>query len=92
MVIRSMGFNPQEVRMFFMWAAVFFLIALVAGVFGFTDIAADASEVARILFYISLAIFLLLLTSGVLLYRKVTSFARGLSLNDHWKGLLRRMK
>jgi len=78
--------------MFFMWAAIFFLIALVAAAFGFTDISAGASEVARILFYISMAIFLLLVISGWVLYRKVTSFARGLGFNDHWKGLLRRMK
>ena len=78
--------------MFFMWAAIFFLIALVAAAFGFTDISAEASEVARILFYISLAIFLLLLISGWFLYRKVRSFARGLGSNDNWRGLLRRMK
>lgn len=78
--------------MFFMWAVIFFLIALVAAAFGFTDISAGASEVARIPFYISMAIFLLLVISGQLLYRKVTSFARGSGLNDNWKGLLRRMK
>lgn len=78
--------------MFFMWAAIFSLIALVAGAFGFTDISAGASEVARILFYISLAIFLLLLMSGWLLYRKAASFARGLGFNDKRRGLLRRMK
>jgi uncharacterized membrane protein YtjA (UPF0391 family) len=50
--------------MFFVWAAIFFLIALVAAAFGFIDISAGASEIARILFYVSLAIFLLLLTSG----------------------------
>jgi uncharacterized membrane protein YtjA (UPF0391 family) len=78
--------------MFFMWAAIFFLIAIVAAAFGFTDIAADASEVARILFYISLAIFLFLLVSGFMLYRKVKSLAGGLGFTDSWRGLLRRMK
>jgi uncharacterized membrane protein YtjA (UPF0391 family) len=78
--------------MFFMWASIFFLIALVAAAFGFTDISAEASEIARILFYISLAIFLLLLISGWLLYRKFGAFARRLGSNDNWRGLLRRMK
>ena len=78
--------------MFFMWAAVFFIIALVAAALGFTEISAEASEVARILFYISLSIFGLLLISGFVLYRKVTSLTRGLALNDHWKRLVRRMK
>ena len=33
--------------MFFMWAAIFFLIAIVAATFGFTDISADASHIAK---------------------------------------------
>jgi uncharacterized membrane protein YtjA (UPF0391 family) len=73
--------------MFFMWAAIFFVIAMVAAAFGFTDIAAGASEVARILFYISLAIFLLLLISGLFIFRKVKSFASGLVSKDNSKGL-----
>jgi len=73
--------------MYFMWAAVFFLIAIVAAAFGFTDIAADASEIARILFYISLATFLLLLIAGLFVFRKVKSLASGLSSKDNSKGL-----
>jgi uncharacterized membrane protein YtjA (UPF0391 family) len=34
------------------WALVFFVIAIVAGVFGFTGIAVAAAEIARILFFI----------------------------------------
>ena len=36
------------------WAAIFFIIALVAGVFGFGGIAAGAVEIAKILFFIFL--------------------------------------
>jgi uncharacterized membrane protein YtjA (UPF0391 family) len=78
--------------MFLVWAAIFFLIAIVSAVFGFTDISADASHIAKSLFYISLAIFLILLLSGFLLLRKVKSFAHGLGFKDNWRGLLRRMK
>ena len=78
--------------MFFMWAAIFFLIALVAAAFGFTDISAEASQIAHILFYVSLTIFLVLLISGWFLYRKVESVARCLRINRDWTGLLRRMK
>lgn len=34
------------------WALLFFVVSIVAGIFGFTGIAADAAEVARILFFI----------------------------------------
>ena len=73
--------------MYFMWAAEFFLIAIVAAAFGFTDIAADASEIARILFYISVATFLLILIAGLFVFRKVKSLANGLGSKDNSKGL-----
>ena len=47
------------------WAAIFFLIAIVAAAFGFTGIAEGATEVAKILFYIFLAIFGVLLIAGL---------------------------
>lgn len=74
--------------MLFIWAALFFLIALAAAAFGFIDIPAGASEVARILFYILLGIFLLLLVAGVLLVKKVTAFTRGFGINLSWPWLL----
>lgn len=77
--------------MFFIWAAIFFVIAIVAAALGFTDIAAKASEVARILFYISLAIFLLLVFSGFILFRKVRSVTQGLGFKENWRGLLRKI-
>jgi uncharacterized membrane protein YtjA (UPF0391 family) len=43
------------------WALIFFLISLVAGFFGFTNVAAGARTIARILFFIAIAIFLVLL-------------------------------
>ena len=49
------------------WAIVFFVISLVAGLLGFTGIAAGFRSVAKVLFFISLAIFLIVLVFGVLL-------------------------
>lgn len=43
------------------WALIFFLISLVAGFFGFTNVAAGARSVAKILFFIAIVIFLVLL-------------------------------
>lgn len=59
--------------MFLKWAAIFFVIAMVAAAFGFTGIAEGASDVAQILFYIFLAIFLTLVVSGVVVARKLTT-------------------
>lgn len=46
------------------WALIFFLISLVAGFFGFTNVAAGTRTIARVLFFIALVIavvFLVLL-------------------------------
>jgi uncharacterized membrane protein YtjA (UPF0391 family) len=48
------------------YAVVFFVIALVAAVFGFGGIAAGAVEIARILFFIFLILFIGSLIWGVL--------------------------
>jgi uncharacterized membrane protein YtjA (UPF0391 family) len=48
------------------YAIVFFIIAIIAAVFGFTGIAAGAAEIAKILFYIFLVVFVVTLLLGVL--------------------------
>ena len=48
------------------WALIFFVISLVAGALGFTGLARGAGRIARILFFLFLAIFLLLLVLGLL--------------------------
>lgn len=50
---------------FLKWAAIFFIIALIAGVFGFSGIAAGAVDIAQTLFFIFLAIFVFLLVAGI---------------------------
>lgn len=46
------------------WAAVFFIIALAAAVFGFGGIAAGAAGVAKILFFVFLVFALVSLVMG----------------------------
>jgi uncharacterized membrane protein YtjA (UPF0391 family) len=41
------------------WSAVFFIIAIIAGLFGFGLIAASAVDIAKILFFIFLVLFIL---------------------------------
>jgi len=40
------------------WALMFFVVALLAAVFGFTGIAVAAAGVAKILFFVFLVLFL----------------------------------
>jgi uncharacterized membrane protein YtjA (UPF0391 family) len=48
------------------WAVIFFIVALVAAVFGFLGIATAAVGVARILFFLFLVLFLLSLVGGLM--------------------------
>ncbi len=49
------------------WAVIFFIISLIAGFFGFTGVATGAKSIAKVLFFIGLAIFLVILVFGVFL-------------------------
>lgn len=53
------------------WALVFFVVSLVAGLFGFTGIAVGAAAVAKTLFYIAVVLFVLFLVLGLLAVRAV---------------------
>jgi len=55
------------------WAVIFFVIALIAAAFGFSGIAAGAASIAKVLFYLFLAIFVVLLIAGLIVGRKVFS-------------------
>jgi uncharacterized membrane protein YtjA (UPF0391 family) len=47
------------------YAVIFFVIAIVAAVFGFGGIAAGATEIAKVLFFIFLLIFVVTLVMGL---------------------------
>ena len=49
------------------WALIFFVISLIAGFFGFTGVASGAKSIAKVLFFIAIAIFLIVLIFGVFL-------------------------
>jgi uncharacterized membrane protein YtjA (UPF0391 family) len=51
------------------WARVFLVISIIAALFGFTGISAAAADIARILFYIFIAIFVVLLILGLTIFR-----------------------
>jgi uncharacterized membrane protein YtjA (UPF0391 family) len=55
------------------WAVVFLLIAIVAGIFGFTDVEAASATIAQILFGIFLVLFIGALIIGLALGSKLMS-------------------
>ena len=48
------------------YAIVFFVIAIIAALFGFGGIAAGATEIAKILFFVFLILFVVSLVAGML--------------------------
>jgi uncharacterized membrane protein YtjA (UPF0391 family) len=52
-------------------AFFFLLLALVAALFGFTTIAGAAAEIAKILFFIFLAVWIILLALGMTVLKRM---------------------
>ena len=48
------------------YAVIFFIVAIVAALFGFGGIAAGATEIAKVLFFIFLVLFVVSLVAGLL--------------------------
>ncbi len=48
------------------WAAIFFVIAVIAALFGFGGIAAGAVEIGKILFFVFLVIFAVTFILGLI--------------------------
>jgi uncharacterized membrane protein YtjA (UPF0391 family) len=47
------------------WALAFFVIAIIAAVFGFGGIASGAAEIAKLLFFLFVVLFLVSLIMGL---------------------------
>ena len=52
------------------WAWAFLIVALIAAVFGFGGIASGAASIAKILFYLFLAVFVITLLLGLMTGRR----------------------
>jgi uncharacterized membrane protein YtjA (UPF0391 family) len=55
------------------WAVVFLIIALIAGILGFTDVEAVSADIAKILFGIFLVLFLGAVIIGLAIGNRLTS-------------------
>jgi uncharacterized membrane protein YtjA (UPF0391 family) len=53
------------------WAVIFLVVSLIAAVFGFTGISAAAAGMAKILFFIFIALFLIALIAGLTVGNKI---------------------
>lgn len=53
------------------WALIFFVISIVAAIFGFGGISEASADIAQILFYIFLGIFVLMLVLGLVAGKKI---------------------
>jgi len=53
------------------WALIFFVVSLIAGFFGFTGVASGAKTIAKVLFFIAIVVFLIVLVFGVFLGKLV---------------------
>ena len=53
------------------WSAVFLVIAIIAAALGYGGMAADAAEIAKVLFFIFLGIFFVTLVLGLVAGQKL---------------------
>jgi uncharacterized membrane protein YtjA (UPF0391 family) len=54
------------------WAAIFLVISLVAGLFGFMGIASAAAGIAKFMFFLFLAVCLILFIAGISIGKKLS--------------------
>jgi uncharacterized membrane protein YtjA (UPF0391 family) len=59
--------NPIAERAMLKWAFIFLIIAIIAGILGFTDVEFVSATIARVLFGIFLLGFLLIVLFGFIL-------------------------
>ena len=52
------------------WALIFAVVALIAGALGFTGIEAGAADIARLLFYVFVALVVIFLLLGFTIFRR----------------------
>jgi uncharacterized membrane protein YtjA (UPF0391 family) len=48
------------------WAAIFFVIAIIAAILGFSGLAAGAAEIAKVLFFVFVLGFVIVLIVGLM--------------------------
>ena len=62
--------NKLKCLIMLRWALTFAIIAIIAAIFGFGGIAEGAADIAKVLFFIFLAGFVIVLVFGASLFKK----------------------
>jgi uncharacterized membrane protein YtjA (UPF0391 family) len=65
--------NNHQERVMLRWAVIFLVIAIIAGILGFSGVAAASAGVAKVLFGIFLICFLLIVVFGLAIGRRISS-------------------
>ncbi len=55
------------------WALIFFIISILAGVFGFTGIASGSAAIAKVLFFFAITLFAIFLIAAFTVGKAITS-------------------
>lgn len=63
--------TPNSLHLMLKWAIIFAVISLIAGVLGFGGIAGASAGIAKILFFIFLAICAVLIIAAVVIGKKI---------------------
>jgi uncharacterized membrane protein YtjA (UPF0391 family) len=64
------GISEKGLKMI-RWAVIFLIIGLVAGLLGFTGIAGAAVGIAKILFFVGIALFVIMLLLGYTVLKRI---------------------
>ena len=62
--------SQSKLKSMLRWSFLFLVVAIIAGVLGFTGIAAGAASIAKILFFIFLGFWVVMLILGVTIFKK----------------------
>jgi uncharacterized membrane protein YtjA (UPF0391 family) len=55
------------------WSVIFFIVAIIAAIFGFGGVAAGAVSIAKILFFIFVVLFVISLVAGAFIGKGVAN-------------------
>ncbi len=53
------------------WSFIFLIVAIIAGIFGFTNVEAGAASIAKILFFIFITLWIIILVLGLTIFKKL---------------------
>ena len=67
---RDMGALRMEIKVMLSWVVTFLVIALIAGILGFGGIAGASIEIAKIIFFIALILFVVSAVVGLMRGRR----------------------